>query len=103
MAYNSPHGGSPLRHDDWFYLDQLPVELRKALAASVTNWSASWVLTAFKKSEKIHGTRYSIKAMLKVLQEANNKAALEPWKISARKSHPSPTRTHRVKPLVQSW
>lgn len=71
MARNGQTGRrSRRKHDNWYYLDQLPSELRIALCHAAFTWDAKYFL------DRWNSGRYSIPALVRIIKEADaDKAA----------------------------
>lgn len=88
------------QHDDWFYFEQLPPTLRKALACSPFTWDSKWFLDRWKKSPK------GLEECLRLLKDVNDAHAKKPVKIRVGnkwKTEKSPTSLHGVKPLISEF
>jgi hypothetical protein len=69
---NQGSGGVSRKRSNFYYFDQLPAELRHALAHSAVDWDAKWFL------DRWNGGRWSIPALIKEIKESDAKFCAKP-------------------------
>lgn len=93
---NGQRGGSPSKHPDEYYYDQLGPRVRKALQESVTIWSSRWC----HKMVKEKGAEWVI---IK-LKDADIDFMKKGFRMEHfKKNHPSSFVAAKVKPLRANW
>jgi hypothetical protein len=99
---NAGSGRGYRKHDDFYYFDQLPQELRAALADAAFSWDAKWFL------DRWNAGRYSIPALVRAIRDADaNKATKnvpfrKPGNFGWSKHKPAyADKSTRVKPLYR--
>src|SRR5262245_10338246 len=87
------HRWGPRRaHSEWWYYEQLPEKVRRALWDGPVPWGACQLLSYFKKVQKVHGTGYATKLTIEQIENWHtiDIARGEPWQPKKGKKIKSP-------------
>lgn len=94
------------KHDEWYYFDQLPRQLRHRLAAATLPWSANTVLTRFRKLRKAYGEDRAVRILIDQCDGWDRHQAYNTaWERGrvGEKAPPTPCREADVGPLVTRY
>lgn len=107
MSRNYKAGRRVIRkHDEWYYFDLLPAQLRHRLAAATLPWSSNAVLTRYRKLKKAYGEDRAIRTLLAHFDGWDRHQAFNtPWERPKprQQAEPTPCMQASVGPLITRY